>query len=90
MMVEPSCRATPSGNGNVKARSHTTSPAMNVTATMRLATTMRRARRDMAITVGMVVRSSRTTTASAVCRVSSDRALPMAMRHARPLRPERR
>ena len=39
----------------------------------------RRARRERAMTAGMAVRSSRTTTASAVCKVRSAPAPPMAM-----------
>src|ERR1700729_3171151 len=51
---------------------------MKVVAMARLAITMRRARRDSAITAGSVARSSRTMTASAVSRARSDPARPIA------------
>lgn len=50
-----------------------------VAAMMRLAITTRRARRDRAMTAGMAVRSSRTTMASAACRVRSEPAPPIAI-----------
>jgi hypothetical protein len=59
---------------------------MNTAAMTRLAVTTRRARRDRAMTAGMVVRSSRTITASAVWSVRSEPLLDEAVYHSEHLR----
>lgn len=78
MMVEPSWPATPSGSGRWPMRSQAARTTMNVAAMVRLAMTRRRARRAKAMTAGMVERSSRVMTASAVSRARSDPARPIA------------